>query len=338
MPRPNKNKEWPGKLGRLHKAVRDAERVYIAGHVNPDGDAIGASLALAMGAAMIGKQPVVLLDGVPERFAFIPGQEYVRGVGADEMAELAPGLMIAVDTAYIGRLPRLVRPFFDKCSPTAVIDHHMNNPRFGDINLVDQESSSASEIMYELLSRYGLISADIATALIAGIIFDTGGFKHSCCGPETLRKAADLLERGAVLPDIYAKTLETRSAGEARILSKALDAMVMTDGGRVAYSVLSEADMAERGALYADLDGIPEYMLSIRGAEVSFLLSERPNYTYKLSLRSKAVDVCAVAAGFGGGGHILAAGAVIGGAKEPPAERVLEAVRAAIGGGNAVGG
>ena len=310
----------------VKKALLGSKSLYLTGHINPDGDSVGAVLALAMGVAALGAAPVVFLDMMTDRYGFLSGQEYIyRG----DPGELAPGAFAALDCASKARLPGSVRALFGACSPTVVIDHHVSNPGFGDINIIEPDMSSASEIIYDMLKEFGVIDAKIAEALLCGIIFDTGGLRHGRTTPATLRKVAELIELGADLSDVYTKTMLIRSEGEARILSKALENMTI-EGNGVAHTMLSAAEMDAAGANYADLDGISEYLLTISGVKVSFVLSERPNATYKVSLRSKTIDVNEVAGVFGGGGHMLASGAAIPGSFEKTRAALLENINAAL--------
>lgn len=315
-------------LTAIRKTLNDHDTIYISGHVNPDGDAIGACLALALGVSALGKTPMVLIDNLPAKYDFLSGREFIY---TGEVAELMPGALFVLDVASKSRLTRSVRTFFDICAPTVVIDHHIN-PGFGDINIIDPQASSASEMVFGVLKGLGgAITPAMAEAVLTGVIFDTGGFKHACSGPSTFRTVAELLELGANLTNTYTLALDTRSIGEARIMATALQKMVIEgEQGEpaIAYSVLSNDDLSEAGAVYADLDGIAEYMLSIRGVEVSLLLSERFGQTYKLSFRAKATDVNHVASSFGGGGHHLAAGAAISGEISDTLPRVLAAIRA----------
>lgn len=283
--------------------IKNIQTVYIAGHFNPDGDAVGACFAFALAMAKLGKNPVVLLDKYADKFNMLNGSQYVYG---GEYSKLEPEIFFSIDCGDKDRLGRAL-PVFEKAKTKYNIDHHISNNNFGDYNIVNAKASSASEIVYEILSKITDIDKDIASAIYSGILFDTGGFMHNCTSKRTHQIAGELVEKGIDTPFIHSKILKEHTLTQVRVFNKALENLVVENC--IAFTKLTDAEIKGCGADPSDLDGIVEYVLNIDGVRVSMLATERNENMVKLSFRSRTIDVNSVAALFGGGGHILAAGA-----------------------------
>lgn len=309
-------------FNKIKELLQDCGKIIIAGHVNPDGDAVGACLALALCLKEIGKQPVILLDKYSERYNFLKGKEFVYGGNFEDVEGDA---FISLDTSSKDRLSR-AEAVFDKTELTINIDHHISNTKFGKYNFVI-ESSSTSEIVFDIVSQYIPFTKEIAECIYAGIIYDTGVFRHSSTTPRTHEKAAELLKTGINFTEIHREVVEIHSLTEARIFSLALRNLCLADGYPISYSVLSAEDMERANAGFSDLDGIVEYILNLRGIEVSFLVIERGENISKVSFRSKDIDVNKIAGIFGGGGHMKASGATIKEAANIACIQVLDAIK-----------
>ena len=286
----------------LFLLVDGAEEICVGGHTNPDGDAVCACFALALAIEKRDKTPKILLESYHKKYRNRKGADFVY---EGDLDSLSPDLFIALDTADRGRLG-ISEPVFARAKKTVNIDHHISNPNYADVNIVEPDRSSASELVYTLLPE---IDFDIAGALYTGILYDTGGLRYPNASPETLVIVSKLISIGIPFPDIYQQTLSVHSVAEARVLALAIDHM--TIAGKVSYTYLTIDDMKKAGVDYCDLDGIVEYMLNFENIEAAFFLSERPNGKVKASFRSRTVNVCGVASGFGGGGHKNAAGATL---------------------------
>lgn len=306
----------------IFETIANEESVVIAGHTSPDGDAVGAALSLALCVAQKGIRPIVLLEEYAERFDFISGSEYVFGGDYDT---LSPKVFIAVDSADKSRLGK-ASAVFERAEKTFNIDHHISNTRYADVNIVNGKASSASEIVYEIVSKECNITLDIATAAYSGIVFDTSGFKHGSTSARTHVVAGELVALGVDTAFIHSKILFEHSISQFKVMRSALaNAVVMEDCG-ISCSALTKAQLDECGAKNGDTDGVAEYLLNIRGVQTSALLTEREMGKTKISLRSKKYNVNKVAAAFGGGGHILASGA----STDLPLDEALKAVIAKI--------
>ena len=301
--------------------IADAETIAIAGHINPDGDSIGACYAMAQCAAKMWKSVFVLIDDHSEIFDCIPGADF-KFTG--DPASLRPDLFIALDCASKERLknPEL----FDNCEITVSIDHHVSNTRFARYNYVLDEASSTCEVLFGLISMYIPIDRETAASLYSGMVFDTGGFRHANATAETHEIAARLIGMGIDHSKLYNKLMNERSLTEAKCFGKALGNLKLVNDGRIAVGSLSHGELESLGATGKDVEGIAEYMLGVRGAEVSVFAYAKSDGETKISFRSKNIDVGKIAAGFGGGGHNNAAGCNIAGDAVSALEKAVEAV------------
>ncbi len=289
------------------KDIENVQNIYIAAHINPDGDAIGSCFGFALAMAKLKKTPVILMDSYSEKFNILKGREYVyRG----DHSKLAPGIFFALDCGDTDRLGE-AKSVFEKAEMTYNIDHHISNTYFACNNIVNGDASSASEVVYEIISGFVDIDSDIASALYTGILTDTGGFKHSCTSERTHEIAGRLVAKGVDTARLHSKFMLEHTFTEAKIFATAIGRMSLEEG--VAYTYLTKEDMDISGATANDLDGIVAYLLNTEGAELALFATERDNGIIKLSFRSNETDVNEVASLFGGGGHKLASGASVKG-------------------------
>ena len=288
----------------IMRIIGEANAVAISGHINPDGDAVGACYAMARCAAKMWKSVFVLLHDYSEIFDCIPGAEF-RFLG--DAGSLCPDVFISLDCGSKERLGKYAG-VFDKSVTTINIDHHMSNTKFAQYNLIDETASSTCQILFTLVSMYVPIDEETAAALYAGIVYDTGGFRHACTTPKTHEIAAMLLSIGFNHSDIYNRLMHIRSYKEARCFGRALCNIRLSEDGKIAYGGLSGEELAELYATGKDLEGIAEYMLGVRGVEAAVFAYATDPENSKLSFRSVALDVGSIAKGMGGGGHVNASG------------------------------
>jgi len=305
-------------IGEIVDKINKSSIIAIAGHVSPDGDSVASCLAFAMSVKKLGKTPIVLMEEIPNKYKSISGREFIKTEYPTELD--APNLFISCDCGSKDRMGRF-EELFDRVEETVVIDHHISNISFGKTNYVDAKSSSASELVYDVISAIGNMDIDIASALYAGIIFDTGGLRFKSCSPDTFVKVSKLVEMGIPFDEIYSDIMLTRSYNSTLLFAHIVGKMKFMEGLPVVYSSVTKAEMESFGTSHQDLEGISGYMLNIEGAEVSVLLSEFGENESKASFRSKKIDVNALASHWGGGGHINAAGATI---KLKPEEAMLQ--------------
>jgi phosphoesterase RecJ-like protein len=218
----------------------------------------------------------------------------------------------------------------------AVIDHHWGNDGFGDVRLVNPESSATAELVYDLIEFLRIpISPEIAEGLYAGILSDTGGFRYANTSSRTLRIAAGLVERGARAPLVADALYATKTAPSLRILGLALASLETRSGGRIGAMTISRDMFEQAGATPEDADGIVQYAKALAGARVGMLVQEVAPNEIRASLRSDGtVDVNQVASLFGGGGHRNAAGLRVRGDLQQVRNDLYEALERAMNGGS----
>jgi bifunctional oligoribonuclease and PAP phosphatase NrnA len=290
----------------LWSRFRKSEKVLVVSHVRPDGDAIGSLLSIGLGLRGLGKQvQMVLADGVPASFRHLLGAELIQKKADGEV-----DLVVSVDCSDIKRLGNAVEGYR---LPDINIDHHVTNLKFGAINLIDPKAVATSEIITEYFERWGFhFSADIANALMSGIIADTLGFRTSNMSPKVLRHAADLMELGADLPEQYSRALLRRSYQAARYWGAGLSNLEKND--QMVWATLRLTDREQCAYPGSDDADLINIISAIDGFDVAMIFVEQRNNTVKVSWRSiPGCDVSQIALKFGGGGHPAAAGADIPG-------------------------
>ncbi|MCI1958691.1 MAG: bifunctional oligoribonuclease/PAP phosphatase NrnA [Clostridia bacterium] len=310
-------------LEEIKKCIEGKSSIAISAHVSPDGDAVGASCALGMALKKAGKKVNVFLEKYSDTFDVIP----TGGLVSNTIPEgFEPDLYISVDCGDLKRIGDFGK-VFEKCD-SINIDHHKSNTHFGKLNYADEYATSASEIVYKLIKDWIPLDKDIASALYAGIIFDTGGLRHTSTKPETLNICADLMAFGFDFNKIYNKIFYTRKFEEAKIMGIALEHMERICGGKIVYSYATEEDIISCGTTSDGLSEIINYLKGIAGCECAVFIYAKEKDIYKVSMRSDdSVDVCKACMAFGGGGHVKASGCTIEGKLDKIIEDVLNEVK-----------
>lgn len=303
----------------------------VVSHVQPDGDAIGSTLAVAHLLKQFGKQYVLTNDSpVPEKYRFL---DMAGDILPWEAAKSKGGFhaVISVDAADRQRLGA-VEEVLEQGFPLLNIDHHPTNDRFGSVNVVVDDKAATAEILYELIEYLELEwDQAFAEAVYTGVMTDTGGFRYSNTTPEVMKLAAQLLHYGVVPGDIADRVFETISYAKVLILKEALNSLVVSDDGQIAWLSITAEQMKQTGAKEEDLGGIVNLARNVEGVEVGILLKQVDERGVKVSLRSrKKVDVAKVAKELGGGGHARAAGCYVEGSLNEVEQTVLEAARRAL--------
>lgn len=313
----------PEALAEAVQAIRESKTIVLACHVNPDGDALGSLLSLALALKPLGKEVTCLSeDGVPDILRFLPGSELILRSTDTSSFDLA----LVVDSGELGRVGEQVRPMVSRARRAVNIDHHVVAGTFGDIRVLDSGSASTAEIIYDLLLALQIpLTPEIATCLFTGIITDTGSFRFQNVKPGTLRVAALLVEAGASPPVISENVFENKTFAGTRLLGHALSSLAQSPDGRVVWAHITAADFRNLGAIDAETEGVVNYVRGIRGAEVGLLFREMDNGRIRVSLRSRgSVNVAELAQEFGGGGHRMASGCTLN-VPLPEAEKALVA-------------
>ncbi|MBN2555876.1 MAG: bifunctional oligoribonuclease/PAP phosphatase NrnA [Anaerolineales bacterium] len=302
-------------LGRSR--IEAAARITVLSHARPDGDAVGTMLGLAWSLREKGKTVVsVLKDGVPHRFKFMPGAEAV-----DQEMPPEPGLIIVVDSSDLERTG--FEPAAFHHVPDINIDHHTTNTMFAALNLVDPQAASASELLYELAPGLDLpVTSVVARCWLMALITDTLGFRTPSVSPRTMRIAADLMEAGAKMPELYLRGLQQHRFVDLQYWAQGLGRLERR--GIFAWTSLSLEDRARVGFPDNDDADLTNLVSAIEGVYVSMIFVEQDSDRVKVSWRSQeGYDVSSIAASLGGGGHAQAAGAMIMGSLAEVVELVV---------------
>jgi len=296
------------------KLIESSQNILILAHRRPDGDTLGTSCALYLALQEIGKTcSMACVDTPHERFMFLPEiNKFVKDFNPKIydlviLADVADVKMVVYHSIY----PEL----FSGNIPIIIFDHHLSNEGINNaVNLIDAQAASASMIMYRFLKFMNVhITPQIATCLLAGIYNDTGGFMHSNTSIEALKTASELVKFGAKTQIIIKNMFKNTPVSTLKLWGRALENLKITESG-IAISVLTSKDFEECGASASESGGIIEKMSGISDIKFAILLYEN-GVNIKGSMRTNRddVDVCKIAALFGGGGHKKAAGFVIPG-------------------------
>src|SRR5216110_1058435 len=315
----------------IGRVLREHQRFAILSHVRPDGDALGSQLALALSLQQLGKDVRVWNeDGMLEKYSFLPRAELLTKPPstADDV-----DVAIALDTAIQNRLGTT----FAAVRSAKIwinIDHHLSNPGYGDLVIVDPSAPATGEIIFDLIKSQGLpLNHDIAENLYAAISTDTGSFQYPKTSARTFEIAAELVRTGLDVGRLSQQLYENYPRRRLELLRELLRTMRFQQEDRVASFGLTLKTAAELGVIPEDNEGLIDHLRAVRGVIVAVFFEELSDGKVRVSMRSKdeAVDVCAICQKFAGGGHALAAGARVRGSLPEVEERVLAEIRAKIG-------
>ncbi len=299
-----------------------ATEVAVSCHVKPDGDALGSAVGFARAAAAAGKTVVVSFGEpfeLPDYFSMlsldllVPPGEF----------PVAPPIMVTFDAADRSRLGSLAEAS-SAAGTLIVVDHHVTNEGFGDLNLIDGSAAASAVLAYDLIRALDWpLDAEAAFALLLGLVTDTGRFQYSNTSSRTFRIAADLVEAGAHPELIGQMVYENAPFGFLAAAGAVQSRALLEPELSLVWSELREDDLTAAGISPVETEGLIDYIRVAREADVAVLLTEVPEGT-KASLRSRSIiDVGALAAALGGGGHARASGFTFDG---PPSE-AIESIR-----------
>lgn len=313
-------------LAEIAAILKNCKTAAICCHVRPDGDALGSGLALTRALENAGKTVYMLCEEQPpERLCLFPAMSQTYQSLPVKLTEL--DLFIVVDSADITRIGGFAAQFGAFKGKTLNIDHHVSNPRFAKYNYVLADSTATCEIMPEILDAAGFkITKEIADLLALGLLTDSGNFSHRDVSAKTFTVAAKLKECGAALCDIGYQMFTRQTKARALLYAKVLSGMRFELDDKLVFMTVTQRDFEETGTDKSHTEGFVDFPLSIDGVEVSISLMEVKKNQYKASLRSRSVNVNAVAERFGGGGHVLASGCMLFGEYEEVIERLTHAV------------
>ncbi len=322
--------ERDARFAEIGRALREHNKFAVLSHVRPDGDALGSTLALALSLKELGKEVRAWNEeGMLEKYNFLAQAELLtEPPNTPEDFDVA----IALDTAVQNRLGT---------TTTAVrsaklwinIDHHPSNPRYGDLVYIDPTAPATGQILFELLTNQKFpITPAIAENLYAAISTDTGSFQYPNTTVRTFEIAAELVRCGVEVGRVSQLLYENFPRRRIELLRDLLATMRFGCDGKLAYFSLSEASALALGVIPEDNEGLIDHLRAIQGVVVAIFFEELTDGKVRVSMRSKneAVDVCAICTQFGGGGHVLAAGARVRGTLPEVEKKIVEQACAAI--------
>jgi bifunctional oligoribonuclease and PAP phosphatase NrnA len=296
--------------------LRGSEKLIVVSHENPDGDALGSLLAMQEILAALGKDCVMFIDSnefpLPHEYRFFP----LSGLVSVPPHDLDERTIVFLDCGNLERNP--AEAFKLPAAHILNIDHHHDNTRFGTVNLVLPDASCTAEIVWDLMHGLDLApTVTIAEALYVGLITDTGRFMYENTGPRAHVMAAELIEAGVDVHEIYRRVYEGVPYGKLALLARGLANVQRYDDGRLTVTALSATDFSESGAEESYSEGVIDHLRAVQGTAVAALVRDRIGDTdgdgtsrRKVSLRAsdERVDVSRIARAQGGGGHRQAAG------------------------------
>jgi phosphoesterase RecJ-like protein len=293
-------------------ALRSHDRFLLVTHENPDGDALGSLLATKLALDALGKDSEMYLHGdapLPREYGFM-GLAGLRRRLPDDAGERVLVALDCANESRMGPVPELL----EQAPLTLDIDHHHDNSRFGDVNLVVGDASSTGEVLRDVFAELDVVlTPEIAEALYIAVVTDTGRFQYTNTTPKALRLAAELVEAGADVHRVFQGVYESVEFAKLKLLARALDRAQVYEGGRLVVSHLLRSDFTELNAAEAYSEGIIDYLRAVEGAEMAALIREPPRREgprRRVSLRASndELDVSAIARKSDGGGHRQAAG------------------------------
>jgi phosphoesterase RecJ-like protein len=315
--------------------VQGHQHFVLSTHVNPDGDGLGSEVALGLYLESLGKDVVVFNDGkAPHNYEFLErlfpleGFTPERAEAVFERAEV----LIVLDMQNRERLGR-VAPFVDRPGlVTVILDHHVGDAAFGQVNVVVPEKAATGELLYDYLKRDPKrLTRPIAEALYTALVTDTGSFRHSNTDPDVHRMAAHLLELGVQSAVTQAQINRQRHMGRLRFVGHLLQNLKSSDDGAIAWFEVTPELFARYDVDGSDTEGLVDFPRTVPGVEAVMMLTDLGNHHVKVSLRSSGrLDVHKVAQALGGGGHKFAAGITLDGTLEEARAKMVQSLGEAL--------
>ena len=282
--------------------INQSNSILLLTHESPDGDAIGSILAIYGYLTYINKSVDMVISDIPKIFDFLP---FINNVV--DKTDKEYDLCIVLDCASKERICQN-EDYFSKCKNSLCIDHHVSNTNYCDVSLVMGNISSCSQVIYYLFKEWNIpLSKDILTCLISGVLTDTNGFSINSVDKDTFIMAANIVEFGIDIHNIYNRLLCKKTMSQFKLTKLATDRLEFLDDGKIAFTYILKKDFDDVGAVIGEHEGIVDIGRNIDGVMVSVFLREDDGFT--ISLRSTGtVDVSKIAKTLGGGGHFMASG------------------------------
>lgn len=309
---------------KINDLISNSKSILLLTHESPDGDAVGSVLAFYHYLVSINKAVDMVILDVPKVFDFLPLiDKIVDSVDKDY------DLGIIVDCASKDRIGQK-EDLFSKCRNTIVIDHHISNTNYGDVNYVMGDISSCCQVVYYLFKDLGIsISKEIGESIITGVLTDTNGFGHCGVDGDTFKLASELNDIGVNIHDIYQKVLWIKTISQYNLMKIGMGRLEFLCDKKIAFTYILEDDFNKVRAILGEHEGIVDIGRNIDGVLVSIFIRENNGWT--VSLRSTGmIDVGKIALNLGGGGHRMASGCKLNGTLDDVKNMVINEVEKAI--------
>ena len=303
-------------LQEIQSKLEQAKRVAIFTHTNPDGDALGSSFAMKAALEDLGKSAVVFLEKeMPEKYNFLNKGYCLSGEASDF------DVALALDCGALGRLGTQ-ESMYQAIQTKLVVDHHYSDEPFGDLYYTETQSAACAELVYLLIKNMcGVLPASTLIPIYTGISTDTGQFKFSNVTPRTHHIAAELLELGLDHRAITRRIYDTVNLKKLKFTGVLAEKIKFFHNGKIAALECFDSFLESYGLSHEEVEELPNTVLSIEGVEVSVIIKDKDEDSFKVSMRCKEnIDLALLASCFGGGGHKCAAGFV----SELPLETLTE--------------
>ncbi|MBQ6495386.1 MAG: bifunctional oligoribonuclease/PAP phosphatase NrnA [Bacilli bacterium] len=300
-------------LDKLINLINNNNKFAIFTHESPDGDAIGSSLALYMGLKELKKEVDIITDEYPDCFNFLKERDKIISKGKKDY-----DVCIALDCATEKRLYDPTKAFY-KSIHTISIDHHASNTFYAECNYVEDKSPATCKTLVRIFKKLNIaITKEIGEAIMMGIITDSGGFRYDTVDDETFEIAAEMLDVGVNISNIYRNTFDKQTKSQFELSKIATSRLKFINEDRIAITYITLEDIKKTNAKTGDHEGIVNIGRKVEGVLVSIFLRETEKNIYKISLRSNSddINVSEIAEAFDGGGHSKAAGCIINGSLE----------------------
>lgn len=312
----------------LQALINRYDTIAVISHFRPDGDAIGSTLALGLSLQGMGKKVYMWNeDGVPARYAFLQGAEQIVPTPPELPADVQ--MVICVDTGDMKRLGDRSLLLLADFPCLVNIDHHGSNTCYGQLNIVEAEAAACACVLHRLLKSWGCpLTREVAAALYVALSTDTGSFQYGSTTAEVMRMGAELLEAGVDVAGVNRRLYQELSHAALRVQGDVLRHMQVVESGAVAYYAMPAGRKAELGVGLEETKDLVDVVRVLQGVKVALIFEDLEDGRIRISLRSKdeRINVAAIAAQFGGGGHAMASGIRMRGPLEECCTKVLAAI------------
>lgn len=315
-------------LAKLNDIIKTSKNILIASHINPDGDTLGSMCGIYSLIELNFKKKceMLVVSKIPKTYEFLPNIKFAKNIEMyDKSREY--DLVICVDVAALDRIAD-GQILFNKSKFTVNIDHHKTNIGYANLNYINSEASSASEVIYEIAKKLDWkIDINTAISLYTGILTDTGSFRFNNTTAKSLRYIAELIETGVSPCEMYKLCYENRPKNMILFQSYCVNKAKFTDDDKIAYTTVYKKDLEKFNAEEDFTDGLTERLRAISTTQIAFVAKEINNGWTKISMRSKIHDVAKICEVFNGGGHKLASGCTIKSSMEDAINKIMNEIR-----------